>query len=69
MLYFLIYSLMEKKLLTELELPKVVPMKSPMGRIHLSRAQIFRLLKEEDLNELERGQAPIYTQFINPNLP
>lgn len=60
---------MEKKSLTELELPKVVPMKSPMGRIHLSRDQIFKLLKEEDMNELERGKAPIYTQFINPNLP
>jgi len=60
---------MEKKSQIELELPKIVPMKSPMGRVHLSRDQIFKLLKQEDLGELDRGQAPIYTQFINPNLP
>jgi len=35
----------------------------------ITREQIFKLLQEENMSELERGQAPIYTQFVNPNLP
>lgn len=37
--------------------------------VRLTRAQIFRLLAEEDLSQLERGQPPIFTHYINPNLP
>lgn len=69
MQYFLTYSPMEKKSQIELDGPKVRRMQLPVVRIHLSREQIFKLLNEENMDELERGQAPIYTQFVNPNLP
>lgn len=59
---------MEKKSLTRFEEPRVRPMQLPVVRIHLTRQQIYRLLQEENLSELERGQPPIYTQFVNPNL-
>lgn len=60
---------MEKQSQIELEELRVRPMRLPVVRIHLTREQIYRLLQQEDMNELERGQAPIYTQFVNPNLP
>ena len=41
----------------------------PREPVRLTRAQIFKLLDQENLGELERGQPPIYTQYINPNLP
>lgn len=69
MLYFLTTSPMEKQSQIELEWPKVRRMQLPVVRIHLTREQIYRLLQEENMSELERGQAPIYTQFVNPNLP
>jgi len=60
---------MEKESQIEFEWLRIRPMRLPVIRVHLTRAQIFKLLQKEDLDELEKWQAPIYTQFINPNLP
>lgn len=38
-------------------------------KVKLTRAQIFRLLREEDLSQDEVGQTPVFTHYINPNLP
>ncbi len=48
---------------------KELTRKPPEKRIALTRKQIFLLLREEDLTQLEWGQPPIYTHYINPNLP
>lgn len=41
----------------------------PYQRIKLTREQIYKLLREETLSEYERWQGPVFTFYINPNLP
>lgn len=60
---------MEKQYPIESDQPKPAPEAYSRAKVKLSRAQIFRLLQEENLGELENWQPPIYTHYINPNLP